>query len=272
MSGRRFRRIAELALISFFFAIPHAGDVEAADIAKQIAKADIEHGKSVALRCKACHTLDNGGRHVLGPNLWKIVGRGIGQVTDFTRYSDAIKKRGGKWDLANLDAFLESPKTWAPGTRMTFPGIPDEDDRIDLLAYLLTLNDVPPRQAATSQPPQSAPPAKRRSSIDYGGMPDGEGRDMVAVICGACHSLRTVTQQGLSQDRWDELMDWMVEKQGMAPLDSETRKAIVGYLTEHYGPSRRARGLQTTNPMMPAMPMMPSMAPPLPPPPPEEKK
>lgn len=271
VSTYRCRRMAGFIFASAVFAILIAQDGKASDLAKRLATADVENGETVALRCKACHTLDKGGRHVLGPNLWNIVGRGIGQTPEFTRYSDAMRKRDGKWDLANLDAFLENPKIWLPGTRMAFPGIPEEDERANLLAYLLTLSDQPPKRvSATPETTKSdTQRAKRRSSIDYGDMPEGEGRDTVAIICAACHSLRTVTQQGLSEARWDELMDWMVEKQGMAPLDAETRTSIVGYLAEHYGPGSRARSLSPMNPMMPAMPMMPSMAPA---PPPKESK
>ena len=240
----------------------------AADLDQLVARADIEAGQAVALRCKACHTLGKDGRHVLGPNLWNIVGRDIGQAAGFTRYSDAMKERIGNWDLASLDAFLEAPKAWLPGTRMTFPGIQDKAERISLLAYLQTLNDRPVASQQTTTRSRSG----ARSTIDFGGLPDGDGREATAVICSACHSLKTVTQQGLSSDRWDELMDWMVEKQGMAPLDADTRTRIVGYLTDHFGPGSRGRGLSVPNSLTPTMPMMPSTMAPAPPPLPAEGK
>ena len=57
--------------------------------------------------------------------------------------------------------------------------------------------------------------------------------------CGACHSLRLVQQQGLSRERWDELLAWMVEEQGMAELPAAERELVLDYLAEHYGPDDR---------------------------------
>ena len=76
---------------------------------------------------------------------------------------------------------------------------------------------------------------------DYQGLPPGEGRDEVLGFCGACHSMRLVTQQGLSRSIWDEVLDYMVEEQEMAELEPEDRKLILDYLARFYGPDRRAR-------------------------------
>ncbi|MBW7850830.1 MAG: hypothetical protein H3C38_10065 [Rhodospirillales bacterium] len=67
-------------------------------------------------------------------------------------------------------------------------------------------------------------------------LPPGEGRDEVEGICSACHSIRMVTQQRLSRDRWDELLDWMVAEQGMPELDAETREKVLDYLADHLSP------------------------------------
>ena len=76
---------------------------------------------------------------------------------------------------------------------------------------------------------------------DYQGLPPGQGRDEVLGFCGACHSMRLVTQQGLSRSIWDEVLDYMVEEQEMAELEPEDRKLILDYLARYYGPDRRAR-------------------------------
>lgn len=68
-------------------------------------------------------------------------------------------------------------------------------------------------------------------------LPPGEGRDEVEGLCSACHSIRMVTQQRLSRDRWDELLDWMVAEQGMAELDADTRDRILDYLATHLSPA-----------------------------------
>lgn len=63
----------------------------------------------------------------------------------------------------------------------------------------------------------------------------GEGRDLVEVLCDACHSLKLVTQQRLSRDSWSETLVWMVEDQGMPELDAESEALILDYLEQHYG-------------------------------------
>lgn len=70
---------------------------------------------------------------------------------------------------------------------------------------------------------------------DWGGLPPGEAREDVYYTCNACHSLAIVRQQNLPRERWDYLMDWMVEEQGMAPMEPEVRARVVDYLAEHYG-------------------------------------
>lgn len=79
--------------------------------------------------------------------------------------------------------------------------------------------------------------AKAQAQEDeYIGLPEGEGREVVAAYCGACHSLGLVAQQRLSRHRWEELLVWMREQQGMAKLPPEDEKVILDYLTEHLGP------------------------------------
>ncbi|WP_299625454.1 hypothetical protein [Pelagibius sp.] len=74
--------------------------------------------------------------------------------------------------------------------------------------------------------------------------PEGPGREETGYLCGACHSLRLVTQQGLSRRDWDETLDWMVEEQEMEPLDAEEREIILSYLSEHFGVDHRPARLQ----------------------------
>lgn len=90
------------------------------------------------------------------------------------------------------------------------------------------------------------------------GLPPGEGRDLVAGFCSACHSLKLVMQQGMSRKRWDHTLDWMVEQQGMPELEPEMRATILDYLAEHYG-ERRGRpasddGLSPYGTMQPLQP------------------
>jgi cytochrome c len=77
---------------------------------------------------------------------------------------------------------------------------------------------------------------------EWQGLPPGKGREETFYMCAPCHSLKMVTQQGLSAVRWEEAIDWMVAEQEMPPLDPADRKLIVDYLAKFYGEDRKARG------------------------------
>lgn len=92
-------------------------------------------GEQVFKRCVACHTVDNGGRNGIGPNLHGVVGAAVASKPDFS-YSSAMKAKGGVWDAAALDTYLEAPMKIVPGTRMAFAGVIDAADRKALILYL----------------------------------------------------------------------------------------------------------------------------------------
>ena len=71
--------------------------------------------------------------------------------------------------------------------------------------------------------------------------PAGPGREEAGYACIACHSLAIVKQQGLSRNDWDELLDWMIEEQGMVELETSERIVILNYLAVHFGRDRAAR-------------------------------
>ncbi len=92
-------------------------------------------GEQVFKRCVACHTVDKGGRNGIGPNLHGVVGVAVASKPDFS-YSGAMKAKGGVWDEAALDRYLEAPMKDVPGTRMAFAGVIDAADRKALILYL----------------------------------------------------------------------------------------------------------------------------------------
>lgn len=72
----------------------------------------------------------------------------------------------------------------------------------------------------------------------FASLPEGPGKEDTFYACHGCHSFRLVAQQGLSRARWDDLLDWMVEEQGMNEIEGEERELILDYLAEHYNEDR----------------------------------
>ena len=124
-----------------------------------MSQADAGKGADVFKKCAACHNADKGGANALGPNLYGVVGEAAATGRGGFAFSDALKSKGGKWDFDNLNAWLTSPKTYAPGTKMTFAGLSNPQDRANVIAYLNKQGDSP--QPLPAAPPEgAASPAK----------------------------------------------------------------------------------------------------------------
>lgn len=100
---------------------------------------DAAKGKRVYARCLACHAVQEGVNRI-GPSLYGVVGRDAGAVEGF-KYSSANENSGIVWTEANLAAFLDDPQGFMPGTKMIFPGLPKEQDRADVIAYLKSVTE-----------------------------------------------------------------------------------------------------------------------------------
>lgn len=99
-------------------------------------------------------------------------------------------------------------------------------------AYFALTPDMPVYRAGRRDPDTAA--FLRITDDPNAGLPTTDGVDLVAGYCGSCHSLQIVTQQRLTKNRWDRLLDWMVEKQGMAPPPADDRAIILAYLAREF--------------------------------------
>ena len=105
------------------------------------ANADRRNGGRHALVCKACHSLEVGGANMIGPALHGVFGREAGSPNGFD-YSPALKNADFVWTPRALDAWLAQPGSFLPGNRMAFTGVPRQQDRDDLIAYLLDITST----------------------------------------------------------------------------------------------------------------------------------
>ncbi|HUN39666.1 MAG TPA: c-type cytochrome [Acetobacteraceae bacterium] len=137
--------------------------VELPPVAPLLAKADVGAGdKFVHTVCTACHSFNQGGKPIVGPNLYNILGAPHDHEAGF-EYSPALEKfKGQPWTYDALNHWLDDPQTYAPGTRMTFTGIKNNQQRADVIAYLRTLSPHPealpaPEPAAKATPAATSP-------------------------------------------------------------------------------------------------------------------
>ncbi|MFT4150213.1 MAG: cytochrome c family protein [Paracoccaceae bacterium] len=108
-----------------------AAEVPFADL---FAKADPAAGEKVFAKCKACHKID--GTNGTGPHLNGVVNRNEGSVEGFA-YSPAMAGRKDKvWEPENIFHFLQNPKAYVAGTKMSFAGLPKPEDRVNVIAFL----------------------------------------------------------------------------------------------------------------------------------------
>lgn len=230
-----------------------------------LASADIAKGEKTFAKCATCHTIDQGGANGLGPNLFGVMGEGIGSGRGGFAFSDGLKGKGGKWDWTTMNEWLTNPAAFAAGTKMSFPGLPDAQERANVIVYLnskgsnLPLPAVPEAAAAAEGKGEAAPAAIVGDAA--------KGQKSFAK-CAACHTanpggangigpnLAGVFGEGVAQGRggfafsdalkgkggkWDEatLNAWLENPASFAPgtkmtfagiSDAQERANVIEYL------------------------------------------
>lgn len=104
--------------------------------------ADLDNGQAMFAVCKSCHTVAQGGGAMIGPGLWGVFGRKAASQAGFS-YSDGLKASKIVWDAASLDRWIANPRAVASDTKMTYAGMQQAKDRIDVVAYLKVATSPP---------------------------------------------------------------------------------------------------------------------------------
>jgi cytochrome c len=123
--------VATAALLAV--AAPAAAD---SDVEARLAAANLKRGQLLYMVCKACHDVEAGLPHKVGPNLYGMFGREAGTAEGF-KYTDALVKSGIVWTPETMDAWLKQPGALVPGNGMAFAGIANDADRASLIAWLM---------------------------------------------------------------------------------------------------------------------------------------
>jgi cytochrome c len=153
---------------------PAAPAAEAKPIADLLANANVEAGAAVFKKCQACHSGEKGGPNKVGPDLWDLIDRPVAEHGGFA-YSAGMKdfSKGGaeKWTYDNINHFLLSPKKFVKGTAMGFAGLPKDEDRANVIAYLRTLSDSPKPLPTPGASAAAAAPAEGEAKPAEGEAP-----------------------------------------------------------------------------------------------------
>lgn len=242
-------------------------------IEARLAKGDAAKGEAVFKKCQSCHTVDQGGANDIGPNLFATVGKAIASHAGFA-FSDDLKGKGGNWDWATLDAWLKNPKAFAAGTKMTFAGIANAQDRADLILYLNSKGSNLPLPAVPATPAGGDAAAAAPAGIDaLLATADVKKGEQSFKKCQSCHTinqggangigpnLHGVTGDAVAGDRggfafsddlkkhggtWDAatLDAWLKSPKGFAPgtkmtfaglADAQERANVIAYMNAQGG-------------------------------------
>jgi cytochrome c len=142
-------------------------------LAVLLAKGNADEGAKTFKKCMACHTIEKGGPNKVGPNLYNTVGNHFGHMQGFA-YSDAVKNHPGTWGYEELNHWLTSPRAFIPGNKMGFAGLPDAQDRANVILFLKANAENPPPLPAPPPEAPAAAPAEGAAPAD-GAAPPADG-------------------------------------------------------------------------------------------------
>ena len=112
------------------------------NIKEILALGDTAHGEKVFKKCSACHMIASGGKNMIGPNLWSVIGRTAGSVSDY-KYSKAMVAYGKEWTFEEMNSYLIKPQAYVKGTKMAFAGLRKEKDRASVILFMNSKSSSP---------------------------------------------------------------------------------------------------------------------------------
>ncbi|MDC0369962.1 cytochrome c family protein [Pelagibacteraceae bacterium] len=116
--------------------------VEKVDIAQLLSLGDLAHGEKVFKKCSACHMIASDGKNMIGPNLWSVIGRTAGSVSDY-KYSKAMVAYAKQWSFEEMNSYLIKPQAYVKGTKMAFAGLRKEKDRASVILFMNSKSSSP---------------------------------------------------------------------------------------------------------------------------------
>jgi len=117
-------------------------NTEAKNIMALFASVSATDGEKVFKKCAACHSIAKDGANKIGPALWGVIGRKAGAISDY-KYSKALAAHGKSWSFEEMNGFLIKPKDWIKGTKMSFAGLKNAEERAAVILYMNQNSDNP---------------------------------------------------------------------------------------------------------------------------------
>jgi cytochrome c len=183
-----------------------------------VAAGDPVRGAHAFQACMACHSI-NPGEHMTGPSLAGAWSRKAGTAEGFSRYSEALKRAGVVWSGSNLDKWLADPEKFIPGNSMTFPGLKNAQDRMDIIAYLKAVSE----NEAPAVQQQGNRQGMQHTKLNLKSAPP-EGQVTALSYCGDTYTVTTADQK--TQKVWEYNLRLKTDSSKDGPLPG--KPVIVG--------------------------------------------